>query len=100
MLFFRKDILAILYRKELIAERIIHISLGIYEEKKVSFRDFAEKTYIPYAKTNLSPKTFERCKGIIETHFVSYFDCYLYKISRNDIEGTSRRELKMWNPRR
>jgi hypothetical protein len=60
--------------------------LGIYEEKKVPFKEFASKIYIPYAQTNLSPKTFYRCKGIIETHLIPCFDSYLYKISRKQTE--------------
>jgi integrase len=72
--------------------------LGIYEEKKVLFRDFAEKTYIPYARTNLSPKTFYRCRGIIETHLNPYFDYYLYKISRKSIEEYKQRRSEQVEP--
>lgn len=60
--------------------------LGIYEEKKITFKDFALKTYPPFAKTNLSPSTLERCEGIIETHLIPHFDKYLFKITRKDIE--------------
>lgn len=61
--------------------------LGIYEEKKVFFKDFAEKTYIPYMKANVSPTTFYRCEGIIKTHLIPRFgSSYLFKIERKDIE--------------
>ena len=60
--------------------------LGIYEEKKILFKDFAQKNYLPYAKANLSPTTLERCKGIIESSLVPHFDCYLYRITTSDVE--------------
>lgn len=61
--------------------------LGIYEEKKVFFRDFAEKTYIPYMKANVSPTTFCRCEGIITTHLIPHFgSSYLFKIGQKNIE--------------
>jgi integrase len=72
--------------------------LGIYEEKKVLFLDFAEKTHIPYAKTNLSPKTFSRCKGILDSHLIPYFDTYLYKISRKSIEEYKQRRSEEVEP--
>lgn len=60
--------------------------LGIYEERKLPFKDFAQKNYIPYAKTHLSPTTFERTSGIIESTLIPYFHSYLYQISTNEIE--------------
>ncbi len=60
--------------------------LGIYEEKKVLFTDFVQKAYVPFAKTNLSERTFERCRGIMENQLIPYFDFYVYKINRNEIE--------------
>lgn len=72
--------------------------LGIYEEKKVLFKEFAQKTYIPFAKTNLSERTFDRCKGIIENQLIPYFDCYVYKISRNDIEKYKQKRAEEVKP--
>ena len=72
--------------------------LGIYEEKKVPFKDFAQKVYIPYAKTNLSPSTFNRCKGIIENQLIPYFDCYVYKISRKAIEDYKQKRFEEVEP--
>jgi len=61
--------------------------LGIYEEKKVFFKDFAEKTYIPYAKANLAPRTFYRCEGIIRTRLIAAFGgSYVFKVSNKDVE--------------
>jgi integrase len=72
--------------------------LGIYEERRSLFRDFATKTYIPYAKTNLSPRTFERTCGIIENHLIQYFDCYLCKISRKNIEDYKQKRASEVKP--
>ena len=60
--------------------------LGIHEEKKILFKDFAQKNYLPYAKAHLSPTTFERCKGIIESSLGPHFDSYLYRITTSDVE--------------
>ena len=60
--------------------------LGIYDQKKVSFKDFVNKNYLPYARANLSPTTLERCGGIIKTHLIPFFDCYLNRISRREVE--------------
>lgn len=61
--------------------------LGIFEEKRVTFKDFAEKTYIPYIKANVSPTTYERCHGIITTRLIPHFgSSYLFKITMKDIE--------------
>jgi len=72
--------------------------LGIVEEKRVLFKDFALKTYIPYARTNLSPRTFERCRGIIENHLIPFFDCYLYKITKRDIEAYKQKRVEEVKP--
>ena len=62
--------------------------LGIYEEKKVFFKDMAEKTYIPYAKANLGPRTFYRCEGIIKTHLIPFFGrSYVFKIGNEGYSG-------------
>lgn len=60
--------------------------LGIYETKKILFKDFAQKNYLPHAKLHLAPTTFERSRGIIESSLIPHFDSYLYKITANDIE--------------
>jgi integrase len=72
--------------------------LGIYEEKKIPFKDFAQKVYIPYAKTNLSPSTFNRCNGIIKNQLIPYFDCYVYKISRKAIEDYKQKRAEEVEP--
>lgn len=61
--------------------------LGIYEEKKVLFKDFALKTYLPFAKANLSPTTYDRCREILRNDLVPWFDCYLF-INQSIIEHT------------
>lgn len=60
--------------------------LGIYEEKKVLFKEFALKNYLPFAKANLSPENFKRCSGILRNNLIPWFDCYLFKITRKMIE--------------
>jgi len=73
--------------------------LGIYEEKKVFFKDFAEKTYIPYAKANLGPTTFYRCEGIIRTHLIPFFgSSYVFKIGMKDIEAYKTKRMNEVQP--
>lgn len=59
--------------------------LGIFEEKKTLFKNFAEK-YLPKVKPNLSPNSYDRFEGIVHGHLIPYFQCYLYKVSRKMIE--------------
>jgi integrase len=73
--------------------------LGIYEERKVFFKDFAEKNYIPYAKANLSPSTYYRCEGIIKTHLIPFFgNAYLFKIGMKDIEDYKTKRITEVQP--
>lgn len=60
--------------------------LGVYEEKRIPFRDFVRGTYLPHARITLSPNTFERTRGIVEKHLIPQFNCYLSKVSRKSIE--------------
>ena len=60
--------------------------LGIYEEKKIYFKDFASIYIEKYAYANLKGRTFNRCKGIIENNLIPFFDCYLTKINKEKIE--------------
>jgi len=46
--------------------------LGIYEEKKILFKDFA-KEYLTYSKTNKSEGTYQKDKMYVFAHFVPYF---------------------------
>jgi len=59
--------------------------LGIYEEKKTPFKVFA-KQYLKMIAPNVSPSSFERFEGIVNNHLVPAFDCYLYKISKKQIQ--------------
>jgi integrase len=59
--------------------------LGIYEEKKTLFKDFAEK-YLKMITPNVSPTSFERFEGIVNNHLIPSFQCYLYKISKKQIQ--------------
>ena len=59
--------------------------LGIYEEKKTLFKDFSEK-YLKMVQPNLSPTSYARFEGIISNHLKPTFQCYLYKISKKQIQ--------------
>jgi integrase len=59
--------------------------LGIFEEKKTLFKDFSEK-YLKMIQPNLSPTSYARFEGIINNHLKSAFQCYLYKISKKQIQ--------------
>lgn len=72
--------------------------LGIYEEKKVLFKDFVQKNYLPHAKVHLAPTTFERDRGIIESTLIPHFDSYLYKITANDIEKFKEKRIGQVKP--
>jgi integrase len=73
--------------------------LGIYEEKKVAFKDFAKKTYLPYAKVNLSVSTYNRCEGIIQNHLVTYFNAHrIFKITRKQVENYKQKRAKEVEP--
>jgi integrase len=59
--------------------------LGIYEEKKTFFKDFSGK-YLKMVQPNLSPTSYARFEGIINTHLEKAFPCYLYRISKKQIQ--------------
>ena len=59
--------------------------LGIFEEKKTLFKDFADK-YLKMIAPNVSPSSFERFEGIVNNHLVPAFQCYLYQISKKQIQ--------------
>jgi integrase len=59
--------------------------LGIYEEKKTMFKDFAGK-YLKMIEPNVSPTSLERFEGIVNNHLVPAFQCYLYKISKKQTQ--------------
>ena len=59
--------------------------LGIYEEKKTLFKDFSEK-YLELVQPTLSPTSYARFEGIINNHLEKAFQCYLYKISKKQIQ--------------
>ena len=58
--------------------------LGIHEDKKTSFKEFSGK-YLKMVKPLLSPTSYDRFEGIINTHLQTAFNCYLYKISKKQI---------------
>lgn len=59
--------------------------LGIYEEKKILFRDFAHK-YLEYARANKANSTYQREEGIIQGHLIPSFEGYLFEITSEKIE--------------
>src|SRR5919202_7000672 len=55
--------------------------LGIYEEKKCTFRQFAPE-YLSYSQANKAPGSYHRDQGIIETRLTPFFgDQYLSAIT-------------------
>jgi integrase len=60
--------------------------LGVFEEKKTPFKEFALKHYLPFAKTNLAPQTYQRCSGIIKGLLIPCFKASISRITRRDIE--------------
>jgi integrase len=60
--------------------------LGIYEEKKILFKDFA-KEYLTYSKTNKSGGTYQKDKMYVFAHFVPCFGKeYLFNITTKIVE--------------
>ena len=59
--------------------------LGIYEEKKTFFKDFSGK-YLKMVQPNLSPTSYVRFEGIINNHLEKAFPCYLYRISKKQVQ--------------
>ena len=60
--------------------------LGI-EDKKILFKEFVLKNFLPNARVRLSPTTFTRTNIILDKHLFSAFDCYLHQINRQSIEN-------------
>jgi integrase len=60
--------------------------LGIYEDKKITLKDFSGE-YLVHMRKRLEPWNFRRCNDIVEQHLIPYFTEYLSKISIKDVEG-------------
>lgn len=60
--------------------------LGLHEEKRILFRDFA-KSYVKHITQRLSPSTLIRCHGIIESQLLPAFgQTLLAKVTRKHVE--------------
>lgn len=71
--------------------------LGIYEEKKIAFKDFAGE-YLEYCKTNKSPRTYEKDKTSL-LHLVRFFgDEYLFDITLQRVEKYKAKRLERVKP--
>ncbi|HHT9126695.1 MAG TPA: tyrosine-type recombinase/integrase [Candidatus Brocadiia bacterium] len=60
--------------------------LGIYEEKKILFDEYAQQ-YLDYCKANKAASTYERCARLNVRQLTSAFKgCYLFDITSHMIE--------------
>lgn len=68
--------------------------LGIHEEKKLLFKDYAEQ-YKEYSKTVKAPSSVTRDKEIITKHLAPALeDQYLFQIALDDVEHYRAKRLK------
>ncbi len=68
--------------------------LGVVEERKIGFTDFCREYLERYARTRLSPRSYEREEGIIRKHFIPFFKGYLKAITRSKIEAYMAQRLE------
>jgi integrase len=71
--------------------------LGIYEEKKTPFKDFSEK-YLKMIQPTVSPTSYARFEGIITNRLKPAFQCYLYKVSKKQIQEYIQRRSEEVKP--
>jgi len=72
--------------------------LGIYEERKIPFSDYA-KQYLEYSKTNKAKRSYERDVTSLRVHLVPYFGRYwLANISTKMIEDYKAERKNRVNP--
>jgi integrase len=72
--------------------------LGIHEEKKVLFEDFA-KEYLEFSETNKAPESYRRDKDHLGLHLIPYFkEKYLFEITSQEIEKYKTERLKRLKP--
>jgi len=72
--------------------------LGIFEEKKIAFNDYA-KQYLAYSKANKAWSTYKRRDRFSIDHLVSFFkDKYLFEITPEMIEKYKAMRLEKVSP--
>ena len=72
--------------------------LGIYEEKRILFREFAEE-FIGWAEVNTSRGTAKQYGMVIRSSLVPFFgDRYLAQITRKDVEDYKMKRAKTVKP--
>lgn len=72
--------------------------LGVYEEKKVLFSDFA-KDYLNFSKANKRPNSYERDCVSLNRHLIPCFEAkYLFEITAQMIEEYKIERLKKVKP--
>ena len=72
--------------------------LGIYEEKKILFKDFAEE-YLEYSKANKATSSYDRDVTSVNVHLVPYFKGrYLFNITTKMIEDYKTKRVKKVKP--
>jgi len=73
--------------------------LGIYEEKKITFREFAEE-FLVWVESNASEATVKKYSGIIWGSLMSCFgDKLLSQITRKDVEDFKTARAKLIKPK-
>lgn len=72
--------------------------LGVYEEKKISFKDFSEQ-YLEYSKANKAFSTYNRQDRISINRLKPYFkEKYIFEITPQMIERYKAKRLKTVSP--
>ena len=71
--------------------------LGIYDEKRVLFRDFIPR-YLSYSQANKQPTSSSRDEGSLKALAASFGDRYLSEITAEMIEAHKERRLESVKP--
>jgi len=72
--------------------------LGIYEEKKITFSEFAEE-FMSWVETNTSEGTTRVYGNTIRAHLVPFFgDRYLSQVAKKDVEDYKTERAKLVKP--
>ncbi len=67
--------------------------LGVYEDKKVPFKDFAQR-YLEFSKTNKAPSTHRRDRVSMASLVPAFGEKYLYEISPQMVEEYKAKRLR------
>lgn len=72
--------------------------MGIYEDKKVLFSDFA-KDYLEFSKANKAPESYRRDINHLNLYLIAYFESkYLFEITSQMVEEYKAMQLEKVKP--